>query len=387
MKRIYSFLIVIVLLLSGCTNRQPDIQPRITATPSVTSAATITTTVMPTQTPDNDKTLAELEVHFIDVGQGDSTLIVCDGVTLLLDAGDNNKGTTVQLYLQKQGITELDYVIGTHTDADHIGGMDVVLYKFDCKTILMPDVTTDTRTYEDVINTIKTKYYKITYPVVGTEYELGDAKFTIIAPVNYNYGSNKNNYSIAILLEHGENRFLFAGDAEEEAEIDILDSGVNIEADCYKVSHHGSSTSTSEKFLNAISPEYAVISCGKDNDYGHPHDEVMDALKATGATIYRTDEQGSIVAVSDGEDIIWNLSPSYEGAGEADGAGDTDVSENTGVQTEKTADYVLNTSSKKFHYPSCSSVETISEKNREDYSGTRSDLIEKGYSPCGRCEP
>lgn len=375
MKRIYSILIAIVLLLSGCTNYQSDAQIGVSSTPIAT----------PTQGTENGEELAELEVHFIDVGQGDSTLIVCDGETLLIDAGDNDKGTTVQLYLQKQGITELDYVIGTHTDADHIGGMDVVLYKFDCKTILMPDVTTDTRTYEDVINTIKTKYYKITYPVVGTEYELGDAKFTIIAPVNYNYGSNKNNYSIAILLEHGENRFLFAGDAEEEAEIDILDSGANIEADCYKVSHHGSSTSTSEKFLNAISPEYAVISCGKDNDYGHPHDEVMEALKNSGATIYRTDEQGSIVAVSDGKDIIWNLSPSYEG--EAAGAGDTDVSENTGVQTEKTAEYVLNTSSKKFHYPTCSSVETISEKNREDYSGTRSELIEKGYSPCGRCEP
>lgn len=375
MKRIYSILIAIVLLLSGCTNYQSDAQIGVSSTPIAT----------PTQGTENGEELAELEVHFIDVGQGDSTLIVCDGETLLIDAGDNDKGTTVQLYLQKQGITELDYVIGTHTDADHIGGMDVVLYKFDCKTILMPDVTTDTRTYEDVINTIKTKYYKITYPVVGTEYELGDAKFTIIAPVNYNYGSNKNNYSITILLEHGENRFLFAGDAEEEAEIDILDSGANIEADCYKVSHHGSSTSTSEKFLNAISPEYAVISCGKDNDYGHPHDEVMEALKNSGATIYRTDEQGSIVAVSDGKNIIWNLSPSYEG--EVAGAGDTDVSENTGVQTEKTAEYVLNTSSKKFHYPTCSSVETISEKNREDYSGTRSELIEKGYSPCGRCEP
>ena len=125
MKRIYSILIAIVLLLSGCTNYQSDAQIGVSSTPIAT----------PTQGTENGEELAELEVHFIDVGQGDSTLIVCDGETLLIDAGDNDKGTTVQLYLQKQGITELDYVIGTHTDADHIGGMDVVLYKFDCKTI------------------------------------------------------------------------------------------------------------------------------------------------------------------------------------------------------------------------------------------------------------
>ena len=161
MKRIYSFLIVIVLLLSGCTNRQPAIQPRITATPSVTSAATITTTVMPTQTPYNDKTLAELEVHFIDVGQGDSTLIVCDGETLLIDAGDNNKGTTVQLYLQKQGITELDYVIGTHPHADHIGGLDDVIEAFDIGKIFMPKVQNNTKTFEDVLDAISEKKLKL----------------------------------------------------------------------------------------------------------------------------------------------------------------------------------------------------------------------------------
>lgn len=273
------------------------------------------------------KTAGNLEVHFIDVGQGDATLIKCDGHSMLIDAGNNDKGTLVQNYLQKQGIETLDYVIGTHPDADHIGGMDVVLYKFDCKTIIMPDVANNTRTYDDVVQTMKNKGYKTTYPVVGETYTIGGATFTIVAP-NKEYGNDMNSWSVGVLLQNGNHRFLFTGDAEEGAEQDILQNGIDISADVYKVAHHGSNTATSQAFLDAVHPTYAVISAGEGNSYGHPHAEVLNRLRAAGVSVFRTDEQGTIVASSDGTTLTWNMSPSESWqAGEAKKSQDTDKSE------------------------------------------------------------
>lgn len=246
-----------------------------------------------------------LEVHYIDIGQGDATLIMCDGDAMLIDAGDNSKGTAVQNYLQKQGIKELDYVIGTHPDADHIGGLDVVLYKFDCKMVIMPDIEHDTRTYDDVIQTMKTKNYKNTLPEPGNTYSLGSAEFTVIAPNHYDYGGNNNNYSVGIILQNGGHRFLFTGDAEKEAEEDIIENDIDISADVYKVAHHGSDTASTGELLDEVKPKYAVISCGKDNRYGHPDKEVLQRLKKRGITTYRTDEDGTVIAYSDGSSLTW----------------------------------------------------------------------------------
>ena len=251
-----------------------------------------------------------LEIHYINVGQGDATLIKCGDMTLLIDAGDNSQGTNVRSYIEAQGVERIDYVIGTHPDADHIGGLDVIIYNFECGTILMPDETKDTKTYDDVIQTIENKNYKITLPEVGSTYKLGDAKFTIIAP-NDDY-DDANSESIGILLEFGETRFLFTGDAEEEAEADILKNGIDIHADVYKAGHHGSRTSSSEEFLAAVEPKAVVVSCGEDNSYGHPHAEILNYCLMNNIPMYRTDMQGTIVAKSDGKTITWNMSP-YDG--------------------------------------------------------------------------
>lgn len=245
-----------------------------------------------------------LEVHYIDVGQGDCTLIKCGDKSMLIDAGDNDKGTLIQNYLQKQGISRLDYVIATHPDSDHIGSMDVILYKFPCDTVIMTDVKRDTRTYRDVIKVIEDKQYKVTRPQVGDVYKLGDAEFTIIAPVD-EY-SEVNNTSIGIRLSYGNNSFVFTGDAEAKAENDILAVNQMLDCDVYKVAHHGSKDSTSKEFLNAMSPAYAVISCGADNSYGHPHSRVLKELSYRGIEVYRTDEDGTVIAVSDGSSIQWS---------------------------------------------------------------------------------
>ena len=152
---------------------------------------------------------------------------------MLIDAGDNSKGTAVQLYLKKQGITSLDYVIGTHPDSDHIGGLDVVIYKFDCKNILMPDCKNDTATYRDVIDSMKSKGYKAVHPKTGTKYSLGDATFTITGPVKKYKETNDN--SISLRLVYQDTSFLFMGDATADTEPDIIAHTKNLRSDVLKV--------------------------------------------------------------------------------------------------------------------------------------------------------
>lgn len=363
----------------------------------------------------------QMQVHFIDVGQGDATLIACDGHYMLIDAGNNDKGTTVQSYLMSQGVEKLDYVIGTHPDADHIGGLDVVIYKFDCDTIIMPDVANDTRTYDDVVQAMKSKGYQTTYPVVGETYTLGGATFTIVAP-NADYGNDMNDWSVGVLVQNGNNRFLFTGDAEEKAEEDILYNGIDISADVYAAAHHGSKTATSQAFLDKVSPTYVVISAGEGNKYGHPHAEVLNRLRAAGISVFRTDEQGTIVATSDGNDITWNCSPSESWkAGEPTGSSDTSqnaASSGTGTSNNNSSSSVADNSSgdstassgssdagiaadtsgstnsdsssvmvhitdtgSKYHSAGCSYLK------KSDHEVTLSEAKSMGLTPCSRCNP
>lgn len=251
---------------------------------------------------------SQMEVHFIDVGQGDATLIICDDEAMLIDAAPSGNGTLLQSYLRKRGVTELEYLILTHTDADHIGSASVIVNKFDIHTVFMGDFPKDNKTYKGLLDAFS--YYNLKYsiPNVGNEYSLGEATFTILAP-NREY-DNPNDASIALVLQHGENKFLFTGDAKEDAEQDMLANGLDLDCDVYKAGHHGSSTSSCEEFLNAATPEYSVISCEAGNSYGHPHAEVLNNFRRMGIKVFRTDEQGSIVAYSDGENITWNCAPS-----------------------------------------------------------------------------
>lgn len=243
-----------------------------------------------------------LEVHFIDVGQGDSILIKQDKNNMLIDAGDNKYEKPVVAYLKNIGVTELNYVIGTHPHADHIGGLDAVINSFDIGKVIMPKVTHTSKTYEDVLLAVESKNLKITPPVVGDTYKLGDAIFTIIAPNSEKY-SDLNNYSIVIKMKYGENILLFTGDAETLSEKEILENGQSIKADILKIGHHGSYTATSIEFLDRVDPDYAVIQVGKDNKYGHPHIEIIERLEDKKIVIYRNDINGNIIAICDGKNI------------------------------------------------------------------------------------
>lgn len=319
-----------------------------------------------------------LEVHYIDVGQGDATLIKLGDHAMLIDAGTEDSGTRLQLYLQKQQVNSLDYLILTHPDADHIGGGDVVITKFDCGQVMMSSFAKDTASCRDVESALAYREYQAVTPAVGSTYSLGAAAFTIVGPVQT--GEDANNSSIALLLTYGNTRFLFTGDAQEAEEADIVASGVEIQADVYQAGHHGSRTSSSEQFMQAVAPSYAVISCEAGNSYGHPHAEVLNRFHSMGIKVFRTDEQGSIIAYSDGETITWNASPS-----ESWQAGEPQESSSKEVQTEQ--GYVLNTNTHKFHRTDCSSVQDISEKNKQFSDKSRNEIIADGYEPCKRCDP
>ncbi len=246
-----------------------------------------------------------VEVHFIDVGQGDAILIETDHAAMLIDAGENNKGTVVVDYLNTQQITKLDYVIGTHPHSDHIGGLDTVLDTFLVDKVIMPSVIHTTKTFEDVLDTLEDKNLKITKAVVGTQYILGPATFTVVAPNASSY-EEMNNYSVGIKLTYGDTSFLFTGDAEKLAEDEMVANGIDLSADVLKLAHHGSAYSNSDSFLNAVSPTYAMINVGKDNEYGHPHVEALQAMLDRDIKVYRTDEQGTVVFTSDGTNISVN---------------------------------------------------------------------------------
>lgn len=264
-----------------------------------------------------------LAVHFIDVGQGDATLIKCDGEAMLIDAAGEDKGTALRYYLRKQGVEKVDYLVLTHPDSDHIGSADVILTKFPVENVIMSYYERESTSYRNLKQTLEYKRITPQIAAAGQSFEVGSARCTLLGPLQ-EY-ETPNDASVILLVEHGENRFLFTGDAESKAEEALLkyaeslqnaeslqdaESQQNVEllhADVYKAGHHGSSTSSTDKFLDAVKPTYAVISCAKGNDYGHPHRETLERFGERNIQVYRTDEQGTIVLFSDGEQIIWNL--------------------------------------------------------------------------------
>ena len=249
-----------------------------------------------------------LEVHFLDVGQGDAALLICGDESMIIDAGSNDSAEYVKKYLEGHGITGFKYAVGTHFDSDHVGGLDEILSDFEVETLLIPDQERDTKSYRDVIKN-KNKAGKVVIPKVGDTFTLGDATLTVFAPARNDY-EESNDFSIVLRLDHGEDSFLFTGDAQEESEKEMLAAGLDVHVDVLKVSHHGSKKSSIRQFLETVVPKYAVVSCAKDNDYGHPHAPVLKRLRILGAQLFRTDEQGTIVCYSDGHSIAWNKAPS-----------------------------------------------------------------------------
>lgn len=282
--------------------------PTATPTPEITPEETATPTPTETPTPEPTKEAGEMKVHFLDVGQGLSILVQSDGQTMIYDGGDKSTSSFVVSYLQKQNVTTIDYLISSHYDSDHMAGLIGCLNAFDVKNVISSDYEHDSKLYQSFIQTVADKGLPMQHPAVGTEFSFGSGSFQILAPATIDPNdSNKN--SVAIKLTNGDNSFIFTGDAENTSEKAMCESGIDLSCDVLVPGHHGSATATSWDFLQATVPEYAVISCGKDNQYGHPDKDVMDKLESMDIQVYRTDKQGTIVAVSDGTTITWDQEP------------------------------------------------------------------------------
>lgn len=275
--KIISAIILLFIVLIGGLVKNEEIQPSLNN--NIVS---------------NQEITGDLKVYFIDVGQADSILIVNKDEAMLIDAGNNDDGEDVVNFIKEKEIQKLNYVIGTHPHEDHIGGLDDVIDSFEIENIMLPDITTNTKTFEDVIDSIENKKLEITIPQIGDTFKIGDANCEVKSSIINK--SNLNLASIVIRLEYGNTSFLFMGDAEKENEEQINWEPVTV----LKVGHHGSSTSSSLEFLKQVNPQIAVIMVGKDNDYGHPEQEILTKLNNIGSKIYRTDLNGTITVISDG---------------------------------------------------------------------------------------
>ena len=241
-------------------------------------------------------------VHFVDVGQGDGAIVVCDGKTLVIDGGTAENGAKMVEYLQNTlHVSKVDFVIGTHPHADHIGGLPDVIRACKVKKLYSPVDEFEAKTFETMKRAADDKKLKITVPQAGQSFSLGRAKVEFLAPLGIY--DNVNDLSLVVRITYGQTAFLFTGDAERPSEYDMTDGGEDLSATVLKVGHHGSNTSTSYVFLRQVMPAYAIISCGKDNAYGHPHEEVLSRLADEGAAVSRTDECGTIVCRSNGAKV------------------------------------------------------------------------------------
>lgn len=316
-------------------------------------------------------------VQYIDVGQGNSALIQCDGHYMMIDGGPSSASSVVYTILKNKKIEKIDLMIATHPDADHIGGLSGALNYSKVDTFWCPVREHSTKTFKSIEKYLGKQGKSIVMPAAGDTYSLGSATVTVLGPIYNN--SETNNMSIVTRITYGNTSFLFMGDAEEEEEEDILRRNNILKSDVLMVGHHGSSSSTSNKLLKAVTPKYAVISVGKNNSYGHPTEDTLKKLYSANVTVFRTDLQGDVIIASDGNTLT------------------TSTEKNVSVEEVKKSaasvvipagtTYVLNTNSKKFHDPNCKSVNKISEKNRQFTTESPENLVANGYSPCGNCKP
>ncbi len=347
MKRSVAVLLSIILLLtvSGCVP-DPDVLKSDVQQSEYTS---------PT---------GGLELHFIDVGQGDCTLIRTDKTTMLIDAGTGESEDKILSYLDGLGITELDYFIGSHPHEDHLGSAAAVIEKYGVDEIFMSEQMSGSYFFEKLLDVLIEKDIEVTLPKTDCVYKTEDFSFKFLT--DGTAYSNLNDNSLCVMITYKNQNMLFTGDAEKAVERQLLENGEDLSAGVLQVGHHGSRYSSESAFLEAVSPTVSVISCGEGNVYDHPHDEAVERLENTGCKIYRTDLVGDIVITTDGTNLF-----------DADGK----LIEK-GIAKKTT--YVGNKKSKKFHRDDCSgkpyAQNSVIFEDREK-------AISYGYSPCGNCNP
>ena len=350
-QKLISILLLLSLLLCGC-----DTAP----------AGTVADSPPPSTRPEGET----LTVHFIDVGQADCALLECGDEYMLIDGGNRDDGQLVVSYLDQMGVEELSAVVCTHAHEDHVGGLPSVLAVFPTETVYAPTRTYSSNVFDDFLYYTDQQGLEVTIPEPGHQFWLGGTKLTVLGPVT-SYAET-NDTSIVLRAEFGETAFLFTGDMEVAAENDMLDYWDTdpslFRCDVLKVGHHGSNTSTGYRFLNEADPDYGIISCGRDNSYGHPHEEPLSRLNQAGVTLFRTDELGHILAATDGSEITFTW---------------TNQSGNpTNAEPAEEATFIGNKNSKKLHSPDCANLPK--EENQILFDNYQ-EAMDAGFTPCGSC--
>lgn len=251
-----------------------------------------------------EKVNGNIEISYLDVGQGDAVYIRVNDFDILIDAGPRSDVDKLMKQLEEKNIDDFEIVIATHPHEDHIGGMTKIFEEYDIKSFYMPKVTSTTKTFENMINAVKKEGLKINVIKEGTSFDLGEgARIDVYSPINESY-EELNDYSPIMKLTFGNSTFMFTGDAEAYSEKQVISKYKdNLKADVLKFGHHGSSTSSSKEFIKVIAPKYGIISCGVNNKYGHPHRETLQTIDTYGIETYRTDINGEIIVISDGNNI------------------------------------------------------------------------------------
>jgi len=335
-----------------------------------------------------------LAVHFIDVGQADACLITCDEHAMMIDGGNSSDSQLIYSYLKNQKISSLDYIVASHDDADHVGGLSaaVTYAGSNIGQVFSPNTDSEKKCFQTFKRKLSENGKSITVPSSGSTWQLGDSTFQILS--SSESGTEAN---IVLRLTYGTTSFLFMGDANEALEKAILSSGFPVESTVLKVAHHGSKTSTGYQFLRAVNPSESVITVGKENSYGHPTDEVLSRLRDQGSSVFRTDNNGTIIFTSDGTNLSYSTQKTWDQQEnlKAPVSADTTRSLQNGAKqqavtnaaTSQSSTYVLNTNTKKFHFPDCGSAKQIKEKNKKIVEDTRDHIISQGYAPCKNCNP
>lgn len=350
-------------------------------------------------------------VYYIDVGQGDASLIICDDSSMLIDGGQSKQSDKIYSFLKKKGISHLDYIVATHPDDDHIGGLAGALNYATVSTAFSPVYSDDSKSFESFKKYLDKQGVEITVPDAGDTYPLGDSTVTILGPMEI--VDSDNNNSIVLKVTHGENSLLFTGDAENKEENDIIYAGAELESTVLKIGHHGSASSTSDEWLNAVNPTAAIISCGMDNEYGHPTAEVLDRLKEREIQTFRTDLQGDIAIYEQDGKLMYETGknpdadvfvagvipaedPEPPAQQELQPINENDMSEGEsitrsneieGAPEKHEMDYIVNVKTGKFHYPDCRGVRQMKESNKRYVTCDRQELLDQGYESCGICYP